>query len=223
MALFSTSHPVDCEFVDTGRQNRLTLIRLPRATFPLAGGRADRWLGEPLPTRSGPGLLLTSYLTQLPAAARGSAPAGVARLGVIAVDLAATVLAGGLGAHDVVPDATRKRVLLARVHAFIDCHLSDPDLRPTTIAAHHHISLRTLHALFRGEPETVAVTIRRRRLERCHTDLADPSLRQHSIGEIATRWGLRANDFSRMFRDCYGATPHEVRKRAHRSDHLSAG
>ncbi|MEW2530288.1 helix-turn-helix domain-containing protein [Streptomyces sp. NPDC047071] len=85
-------------------------------------------------------------------------------------------------------------------------------MRPAAVAAHHHISVRTLHLLFREEPDTVAVTIRRRRLERCHADLTDPGQRHRTITEIAARWGLhRSADFSRVFRSAYGLPPTEVR------------
>ncbi|MFI1585058.1 helix-turn-helix domain-containing protein [Embleya sp. NPDC020630] len=211
MALFSTSHPLDSDLVEVGRQSRLTLMRLPRATLPLPGGRADRLLGEPLPARTGPGRLLASYLAHLSEAAHDSTPADLARLGAIGVDLAATVLAAALDNHHLLPDTTRKAALRARVHAFIERHLHDPELRPATIAAHHHISLRGLHELFRDEPESVAASIRRRRLQRCHADLTDPTLRHRTIAETATRWALRPGDFSRTFRNAYGTTPHEIR------------
>ncbi|MEV4998898.1 helix-turn-helix domain-containing protein [Streptomyces niveus] len=60
-----------------------------------------------------------------------------------------------------------------------------------------------------------SASIRRRRLERCHADLANPALRHRTIGETATRWGFRhPADFSRAFRGVYGASPSEVRARA---------
>ncbi|WP_245599206.1 helix-turn-helix domain-containing protein [Embleya scabrispora] len=218
MALFSTSHPLECDFVDIGRQSRLTLMRLSRATLPLPGGRADLLLGEPLPARTGPGRLLASYLAQLSEAGHDSTPADLARLGAVGVDLAATVLAARLDGHHVLPDTTRKATLLARVHAFIERHLHDPDLRPAAIAAHHHISVRSLHELFRDETESVAASIRRRRLARCHADLTDPTLRHRTIAETATRWALRPGDLGRVFRNVYGATPHEIREQARDAD-----
>ncbi|MFE2282429.1 helix-turn-helix transcriptional regulator [Streptomyces sp. NPDC059454] len=94
-------------------------------------------------------------------------------------------------------------------------NLSDPDLSPAAIAAHHHISVRLLHALFEQETETVGATIRRRRLERTRTDLADPRLRHRTIGEIALRWGFRhPADFSRTFRRAYGIPPSDFRHTA---------
>ncbi|MFD5897101.1 helix-turn-helix domain-containing protein [Streptomyces sp. NPDC060366] len=215
MALFSTSRPLVCEFLDHGRQTRLTLMRLPRPVPPLADGRADRLLAEPLPPLAGSAALLGLYLAQLPQAARTCGPVELARLGAIGVDLAATLVAARLGAQDTLPAETRNAVLLARINAFIDHQLGDPELNPAAIAAHHHVSVRTLHLLFRSEPETVSASIRRRRLERCHADLTDPRLRRRSISAIAARWGIpRPADFSRAFRAAYGMTPRELRQAA---------
>ncbi|MFF3127943.1 helix-turn-helix domain-containing protein [Streptomyces sp. NPDC057908] len=215
MALFSTSRPMTCEFSDHGRLSRLTLIRLPRTPGPLTGGQADRLLAEPLPTRTGSGALLGPYLAGLPEAARTCGPAELVRLGTIGVSLAASLLAGLLDAQAALPAEIRKAALLARVNAFIDYNLGDPELRPAAIAAYHHISIRALHLLFASEPQTVGASIRRRRLERCHADLADPGLFHRTIGETAARWGFRnPTDFSRAFRNAYGLSPSEARDRA---------
>ncbi|MFJ4686986.1 helix-turn-helix domain-containing protein [Streptomyces sp. NPDC088789] len=214
MTLFSTSAPLTCDFLDRGRQTRLTLLRLPRTALPLSGGRADRLLAEPLSTRAGSGsaALLGSYLSGLPTAARACGPQELARLGVIGVDLAATALAGRLGAQDILPTETRKAALRARIKLCIEHNLGDPGLLPAAVAAHHHISVRSLHLLFERERETVGAMIRRLRLERCHTDLADPALYQRTIAATATRWGFRhPADFSRAFRKAYGVPPSEVR------------
>ncbi|MFF9001139.1 helix-turn-helix domain-containing protein [Streptomyces achromogenes] len=212
MALFSSSRPLGCDFLDNGGSVRLTLLRLPRALLPLADGRADRLLAEPLPGTSGSGALLGPYLTSLPEAAHTAGPAELARLGAIGVDLAASLLATRIGDQQSLPAETRRTALLARISAFIDSHLGDPLLDPAAVAAHHHISVRTLHHLFQGEPESVAATIRRRRLERCHAELTEPGPRHRTIGETALRWGFRhPADFSRAFRRMYGVSPSEVR------------
>lgn len=67
-----------------------------------------------------------------------------------------------------VPDET----LRARIAAFIEARLPDPDLTPQKVAAVHYLSVRRLHKLFEEEPLSVAALIRERRLERCHADLA---------------------------------------------------
>ncbi|MER6674819.1 helix-turn-helix domain-containing protein [Streptomyces sp. NPDC000983] len=215
MALFSTSHPLACEFLDRGGPCRTTQMQLPRTALPLTEGRADRLLAEPLSTRTGSGALLAPYLAGLTRAVRDCGPAELSRLGAVAADLAASLLATHLGETAALPPETRRATLLAHVNAFIDHHLPDPELRPAAIAAHHHISVRTLHQLFRTEPEPVTATIRGRRLHRSRADLTDPALDHLPIGQIAARWGFRhPADFSRAYRNAYGTTPSETRAAA---------
>jgi AraC-like DNA-binding protein len=58
----------------------------------------------------------------------------------------------------------------------------------------------------------VGTHIRRRRLERCRAELADPLHAGERVTEIALRWGF--NDmphFSRVFRAAFGASPRDYR------------
>ncbi|MGW6688751.1 helix-turn-helix domain-containing protein [Streptomyces sp. NPDC054961] len=215
MALFDSSHPLSCEFLDEGRFSRVSLLRVPRSTLPLSPDRADRLLGTRLATGTVSGALLASYLTGLRTHAERSDPAELSRLGSVGLDLCAAYLAVQSGGPGALPAETRRRVLLARIRAFVDHNLPDLRLGPDTIAAHHHISVRLLHALFRDEPETVAATIRRLRLERSRADLVDPRLGHSRVGEIAARWGFRhPADFSRAFRRAYGMPPSDYRRLA---------
>ncbi|WP_406060944.1 helix-turn-helix domain-containing protein [Streptomyces sp. NBC_01077] len=217
MALFDTSHPLSCEFLDTGRLSHVSLLRLPRATLPLPQDRVDRLLGTPLPARTGSGALLASYLTGLRTEAGRCDPAELRRLGAVALALSATFLAARTDSPVPLASESRRQVLLARIRAFIDANLADPGLGPAAVAAHHHISVRLLHLLFHEQPapETVGATIRRLRLERSRADLADRSLGHRGIGEIAGRWGFRHQaDFSRAFRRAYGMPPSDFRRAA---------
>jgi AraC-like DNA-binding protein len=136
------------------------------------------------------------------------------------VDVAEAVLdlVRGLYAHrsDVAPSAARSRTeLRARIQAFIEIHLGDPDLSPERIARANAVSVRYLHKLFEAEGATVCEWIRHRRLEHCRRDLADPALRSETIVTIAGRWGLtNGAHFSRIFRDAYSCSPREFRKAA---------
>lgn len=212
MALFDTSHPLAADFRDHGRQQRLTLMRLPRASLPLPSGTADCLLGNGLLTRTPSGALLGQFLTSFRENSDVCGSAELHRLGRIGFDLAATFLATHIDAQHTLPVETREHVLRARIGAFIDHNLGDPGLRPAVIATYHHISVRTLHQLFRGQPETVSALIRRRRLERCKADLLNPQLRHHTIGEISARWGFRhPAHFNRAFRTAYGTPPGDLR------------
>ncbi|MEU6235105.1 helix-turn-helix domain-containing protein [Kitasatospora sp. NPDC047058] len=215
LVLFDTSHPMEACYPDGYGTCEATILTLPRSLLPLPAGRADRLLSQPLVSSGVTGTLLCHYLTTVVGRAADLAPAESRRLGLIAVDLATALVADHLDAQPLLPAETRRHVLLARINAFIDQNLGDPDLKPAHIAAHHHVSVRSLHQLFRTEPETVAATIRRRRLERCRADLADPRLRSRPISALAARWGLLLPaEFSRAFRAAYGMTPREFRHTA---------
>ncbi|HUQ02254.1 MAG TPA: helix-turn-helix domain-containing protein [Kofleriaceae bacterium] len=98
----------------------------------------------------------------------------------------------------------------ARALRYLEAHLAEPALSPTTIAAGLGMSLRYLHLLFeRGE--SVGATILGRRLERCHAALRDDH-DPRSISEIAFAWGFNdAAHFSRTFRARFGVSPRELR------------
>ena len=133
-------------------------------------------------------------------------------MGSVALDLATACLAQQLDAPEEAPADARAQVVLHQVLRFIDDNLGDPDLTPQLVADRHHISLRGLYALFRDQPASVAEAIRRRRLARCHADLARPELSHQPVRTIAARWGfVGATAFSRAFREAYGITPTEHR------------
>ncbi|MEV1061868.1 helix-turn-helix domain-containing protein [Streptomyces sp. NPDC050263] len=212
LVLFDTSYPMASDIPDEGGVGRATLLRLPKSLLPLPAQKADSLLSRRLTPQGVTGRLLCQYLETVVGGAAEMHPAGSYRLGTIAVDLAAMFLSEHLDAEHLLPSETRRQVLSTRIHAFIEDHLADLDLRPLQIAAHHNISVRFLHLLFSAESETVAATIRRRRLERCRADLADPRLSGRPISAIAARWGLLVPaEFSRAFRRAYGMTPREFR------------
>ncbi|MFI6918958.1 helix-turn-helix domain-containing protein [Nonomuraea spiralis] len=222
ISLFDTSFPYATEFLDIGSLTRLTLLFLPRDAVPLPRGQVERLLATRLPARTGSGAMLARYLIGLREHAAECHPTELPRLGTIALDLVTAFLAGRLDAEQAVPSDSRHRMLAAQIDAFITQHLGDPELTPSNIAAHHHISVRTLHVLFEQRPETVSAAIRRRRLERCQTDLADPRLKDRPIGEIGVRWGFRNGaEFSRAFRTTYGISPRDHRRQALSAHQLS--
>ncbi|MEU1622891.1 helix-turn-helix domain-containing protein [Streptomyces sp. NPDC005722] len=97
---------------------------------------------------------------------------------------------------------------MLRIRGFIEQHLADPGLTPATVAAAHNISTRQLHRLFQAQNMAVAGWIRRRRLENCRRDLADPRYGQHTVQVVAARWGFTDKaHFSRLFRATYGMPP----------------
>lgn len=120
-------------------------------------------------------------------------PSALERMGRMTADLAGAVIARQLDAYRHLSAQTRQDVMLARILSFIDVNLADPQLGPATVAA----------------------VIRRRRLERCREDLADPRLDALPVAAIGARWGMgRPQGFSRAFRMMFGVAPSAYRRAA---------
>jgi AraC-like DNA-binding protein len=185
------------------------LLRFPRTMLPLPERHVAAVTGTRIPGDGGLGALVSTLARQMPLHVDKT---GATRLGTALLDLLTVAIGSQLGHGSTVPSETQQRALLVRIHAFIESNIGDPDLTPASIADAHYISVRYLHKLFRSEQTTVAAHIRRRRLERCSSDLVDPATAHRPVSEIAHRWGFsNAAHFSRIFRDAYGLPPGEFR------------
>lgn len=154
--------------------------------------------------------LTMRHLRDLPAAADllESGPAA-SMLGSATTELVRALIASvafeGRARADI-----RSETLLTRVRAYVDQNLRDPDLTPASIAAAHHISLRTLYNLLAGHDETPARLILARRLDGARRDLGRATADGAPIGQVANRWGFRdLTHFSRRFREAFSMTPTE--------------
>lgn len=190
-------------------------VAFPKQLLPLGRDDVSKLTGLRFDGDEGLGGLASSFVRQLVGRLGTWDETDGARLGTTLLDLLAVALATRLDRHDTVPAESRQRDLLARIHTFVEEHLGDPDLSPATVAAANYVSVRYLHRLFEAQETTLAAWIRRRRLERCRRDLADPALRVLPICAIAARWGLtNPTHFSRLFRSEYGLQPTEYRRAA---------
>jgi AraC-like DNA-binding protein len=188
-------------------------VEIPKALLPMPQRTVDRAVGRHFSNRAGPGVLLSQFLTQLAADTDPYGPSDAPRLATVLVDLVAATVAHAVEAEDEQLPETRTRVLTLHVKEFVRQHLHDPQLAPSQLAAQYHISLGYLHRLFRGEGETVASYIRRKRLEGAHHDLTDPAFMATPVYVVAARWGFpRAAEFTRAFRSAYGVSPSEHRR-----------
>lgn len=103
---------------------------------------------------------------------------------------------------------------LHRICQTIESLLGDPELTSKHVAEKHGVSLRYLQKLFTLANKTFSNYVRIRRLERCRADLLSPLFAQISITEICFRWGFNSSAyFSRSFRDVYGTSPREYRRK----------
>ena len=115
---------------------------------------------------------------------------------------------------------SRRRTMLCsrrgcdRFKAWIEDHLTDPDLSLEKIAKNNGISLRHLHYLFRLTEMSASEWVWDRRLERCYDVLTRPELNNLSVTEVAYQLGFNSSShFSTTFRRKFGIRPSDVRRR----------
>lgn len=220
LVLYDTAQPFDCHAALPGTgPGTMLVLSLPKAGLPLRPQHLNNLLARRLPADAAMNAILARYLTSITTAIEHEelGEREAKRLGEVALDLSGVALAAQAAGDAVdcqTPEA-RRQALLARIEAFIEHNLADPDLSPAAIAEHHHISVSYLHRLFQSRDRTVAAWIRRHRLERARAALADPRLRSRTVQLIATASGFRhPADFSRAFRAAYGVPPGDYRQRA---------
>jgi AraC-like DNA-binding protein len=145
---------------------------------------------------------------------RLSADPAAADLGAATIELARALLASAAHA-DRHSREVLAETLLTRVRAYVRQHLTDPDLRPSTIAAAHNVSLRHLYKVFAQADLSLEQWIIGERLRGAREELLRPESRQRSIAAIAHSWGFRdPTHFARRFLSAYGVTPTEWRRRS---------
>lgn len=104
---------------------------------------------------------------------------------------------------------------LAAARAYIERHLTEPDLGAGRIAAGIGLSERQLSRVFAGADSSLPGYVLGRRLERAHRILADGNSPNVPIREVAARCGISsASYFSKSFTARFGATPAEMRRSA---------
>lgn len=215
--------PGDFAIYDTGRPYELVfaepthslVMMLPHRTVGLPPRVLEGLTAVAFHSESGVGVLVRSVLEHL----AGNLDDLVGPAGDRVLRSAMELVAAALSA-EVHRDGGRSGhvVDLGTVMRYVDAHLADPDLGVGTIAAAHHISVRSVQQLFHEAQTTVTAHVRARRIERCCADLADPLHAGRSILDVASAWGFtHAAHFSRVFRAHVGTSPSAYRSAAARA------
>nr|WP_275548864.1 helix-turn-helix domain-containing protein [Streptomonospora sp. PA3] len=213
LVVYSTSHPYEAVVDARPSTCGSVVVQVPRAAVPLPQDGVHRISAARIPGRDGIGRLLAGFLTTLADDAGTYRPADSPRLGGVLNGLITEWLAHHVDAAGRSPAETREHTRFLLIQDFIRRNLDDPGLSPTAVAAAHHISLRTLHRLFRSHGSTVTSYIRRQRLDRARSDLADPRLAARPVHAIGARWGFPGGaGFSRVFRTEFGIPPGDYRR-----------
>ena len=212
--------PADLVLVDPARPARFASsdsthvsILVPRHTLRLRPGDAARLAGVRIKGESGPGALVSSLARDLVRSVKGFRAGAAERSAAAVIELISVTLEAQLDG-EVRPSSAE--ALRGRIVGFIEARLSDRRLTPAVLAAAHHISVRRLHRLFEGQPESVASLIRRRRLERCRAELTHTD---RTVAAVAARWGFADPAyFSRLFTATYGHNPTALKSNSRARD-----
>lgn len=208
MILKDVTRPSEIRFDQPYRQ---LVLKMPRRRFAWRLPREPLWMRRAINARTPLGSVLKADVVSLWGAIDVVRPELHRALVDRTVDLIALAFAGesrnfgGCG-------STVRRALVIRATQFIDAHLGDPELCGETVAASLGISLGYLQHLFQAAEMTVGGYARRRRLEHCRNDLADPMRGGELVSEIAMRWGFRDMPwFSRAYHRAFGLAPRDHR------------
>ena len=207
-ALYDSTRPYQLLFSDAFEQ---FVLMLPGELLRGYVKHAEALTATPISGREGAGHLLLNMIDTLRRDLDHLQPASAAAI----ADATVNILVAGLRTLPQAQSAQLPSLALyhiARVKAFIEAHLCDPDLSVTLIAAHLALSEAHLHRLFKTQPETLTQHIWSRRLEACKRALGDPANTRRAVGTIALHYGFNdAAHFSRAFRARFGLTPREYR------------
>ena len=209
LSVYDTSRPYSLLF---GEDFRNLIMMFPKDRVDLPIPFTEQLTAVSLGREhSGLAPVVTAFLSQFPAQLANLDGRVRAKLAHTSLDLMGTLFSSILDADPAQRDP--HQLLLQKITAYIESHLGDTALSPSTIAAAHYISTRHLHSLFREADTTVSTWIRERRLERCRADLLDPVLQDRTVSTIAARWGFTdAAHFSRVFKAAFNASPSELRR-----------
>lgn len=130
-------------------------------------------------------------------------------------DLALMALGATRDAAEIAAGRGVRAARLKAVKAYVEHHLTSPELSADAVARGHGISPRYLRALFEREGTSFGDFVATRRLALAHRMLSDPRNSGISIASIAMNAGFGdLSWFNLRFRRAYGMSPRDVRARA---------
>jgi AraC-like DNA-binding protein len=208
-AIYDGSRPHRLTF---GRQWGEIILNIPRDTLHHLLPGTERFTATRVGCDSALGSVLQGFLAGMAREIHRLEPGQLGTLTEHTVRLIAMTLAARGGAEGAL--SRHRGATLARVKAFVEQHLDDPQLDAARIAAELRLSPRYLNKLFEAEHTSLMRYVWRRRLDRCRADLLDAAHARARVGDIALRWGFNdLSHFSRAFRERFGHAPRELRRR----------
>lgn len=207
-AVYETARPFEWIF---DSEWRAWVFTFPRSAVQLTDAERQLLTARRLDGSDGLTGVMSRFLVDLARHNEQLSGAQAERVLVHATDLVLALLGGRADDCDAMR-SSGQRSLMLRIKDYIERHLMDAELGPTTIAAASNISTRYLHKLFEAESQSVAAYVRARRLARCRRELLDPRCADQPISALAFRWGFNdLSAFNRAFKAAFGTTPRDLR------------
>ncbi|MDI2033546.1 helix-turn-helix domain-containing protein [Paenarthrobacter nitroguajacolicus] len=206
-AIYDTTRPYDLFFDDAFR---MMVVMFPPEALHLNRKSIAALTASRVSGRQGLGSLTSALLGAVAHQLHEGSVAEAATVSDALMNLISAVFAERVPPSS--PLTPERLALMERIEAFVAARLSDPELTVGDIAAAHNVSVRYLQKLFEERDDTVSAWLRRQRLEKCRTDLVDPSLQQRPVSAVGMHWGFTdASSFSRAFKSAFGYSPSEYR------------
>lgn len=210
--IYQTGRPVEI-VVPTGFN--ILFLKFPQSMLTLSGLQIADLVAERIGRNSGLALAMAGLLAGLNSV-MDTLPPQIQMLTLHnAVDLTSTMIRHELAGSTNLKPTNQKAMRFEQIASYIDVHLHEQDLSPSSIAAANFVSVRYLHAIFAEVGETVGSWIRIRRLHNCARDLRDPRLKEVPVSVLSHRNGFKNQSyFSQVFKELIGSTPAEYRAAA---------
>jgi AraC-like DNA-binding protein len=203
------------ELAFEGDRHDICMLRLPRHLLAVHVPNVEELSAITVSGSSPAGSLLRTMVDTLCDGVSDLPPASA----VSVCDAITSVVGAGLRS---LPEANRRKPSkltayhLARIRAYVQEHLRDPELSIRAVADGVQLSPDHICRLFRNEPVPLSRLIWQQRLEACQRDLADPRFANLSVSDVAFSWGFKdAAHFSRSFRERFGTSPRDWRAASH--------
>ncbi|MDJ1371008.1 AraC-like ligand-binding domain-containing protein [Gulosibacter molinativorax] len=208
MTVYDTNRPYTLAYDGPAR---MSIIMFPKEQLDIPANVIANLTARKLSSSRGTGAIIRPFISSLAENVHSLDDFQTRRMTRSAIDLLGTLFDEEL--TRIVPNDEEAHLLNA-IYGYIDDHIGDPGLNPAQIAAAHFISVRSLHSLFTQQQTTVSTLIRTRRLQNCHDDIVNPLLADRPLNTIASGYGfLDPAHFSRLFRNYFGISPSEMRRR----------
>ncbi len=210
-ALYDSTRPYQLAFKDNFEQ---IVLKLPTQNLKTLVKETHKLTATTVSGREGAGHLLISMIRTLRDDVEDLQPASALAVASGVLNIVSAGLHTLPSANQIHPSQLTQ-YHLARIKAFIDANLFEPELSAAYIAAKLNLSTGHIHRIFQNDIGALGHYILNLRLEACGRELLSPMCQNKSVSAIAYSCGFNsAAHFSRAFKEKFELTPSEWKERA---------